>query len=95
VAPIINLLIGVAMGFFYVNLVRGFDKSPTDFPEAGGLLFSTVMIVLVNAVLLIAVLSLVTAEYALISDYLRAVWSRSREHYRWVIQELRMLSTFL
>jgi hypothetical protein len=84
--PAANLLIGVTMGFFYTNLLREFGGSATDFPGAGGFVFSAIIIALANSILLVVVLSIVSADYAGILEYVRASWSRSLVHYEAAIQ---------
>ncbi|MBN1581581.1 MAG: hypothetical protein JXA89_12830 [Anaerolineae bacterium] len=83
---IANLLIGVTMGFFYMNLLHEFGGSPTDFPGAGGFIFSAVIVALMNAILLVVVLSVVTANYAGIVSYFQLAWIRSLANYQAVIQ---------
>ena len=94
-AQVVDLLIGITMGFYYMDLLAGFGKSPTDFPGAGGMVFSAVVIVLANAIVLAIVLSFVSTDYPGILEYLRASWLRSLGHYNTMIQAWHEVRTSL
>ena len=84
--PLVNVWIGITMGFFYALHAPAIVTNPDDFKKAGGWFFSTVIVVLANIILLVVVLSFVIGELAGIGVYLRAAWDRALENYRTVIR---------
>jgi len=84
--PIVNLLIGITTGFFCVQPLIAIAANPSDFKQAGGWFFSTVIVVLANIILWVVVLSFVIGEIAGIGVFFRVAWDRTLASYRAVIQ---------
>jgi hypothetical protein len=84
--PIVNLLIGITMGFHYAHHLPAIVVNPDDFGNAGGWFFSTVLVILANVIVLVIVLSFVIGELAAIGAFFRVAWDRTLENYRAVIR---------
>ena len=84
---VMNVLIGVATGFYYARLLREFRLSQTDIQKAG-LIASLCLTAVLNAVFLVIILCAVLDRYSSILDYFQNSFVRTPKFYveawRWL-----------
>ena len=78
--PVLTILIGSTLGFHYAALIKEFRPFQPDIKEQT-LLFSFVIAVLFNVVILVLVISVVVDNIRLTFDYLREALARSFGYY--------------
>ena len=78
---IANFLIGFTLALHYASLIAWeFRPSQPDF-RTTGVIFSIVVTLFLNVVLLVVILAIVTGNYAGILDYFKNGWDRTVEAY--------------
>lgn len=78
---IIDFLIGFSLAFHYVALIgREFRRDQPDI-EGMGFWFSVGIVLLMNAIILVIVISGVLGNYSGVLEYLESAWLRTQESY--------------
>lgn len=76
----IDFLIGVTLAFHYVGLLKEFRAAQPDIQD-GGLLFSLIVVIFLNCVVLLVILNFVTNTWSEIPGYFRDALAQAKIWY--------------
>lgn len=89
-AEVINFLIGLTLAFHYVSLIRWEFRPKQPDLEDMGWWFSIGVTLLMNAIVLIVILSVVLENYSMLVEYLQNTWTTTSRAYQIVLTTLEL-----
>ncbi len=81
---IFDILIGLTLAFHYTSLFREFRLYQTDLTKVG-FLFAIGVTIVLNLVILVAVVHIISDDYAGLLDYFKISFSRGLDYYNELI----------
>ena len=85
---VIDFLIGFTLAFHYVRLYNDLKTTQTDITRTGTI-FSFFFSVVMNLIFLVVILAVVTGRYAMIPEYFKTSWERTKATYQTVYEFIR------